>query len=155
MRIGQGFDIHRLEFDKPLILGGVLIPFEKGIVAHSDGDVLLHAICDALLGAAGLGDIGMHFPDTDPRFKAVSSREFLREILKWIQIQGFYIENIDTTIIAERPKLAPYIDMMRDNIVADLGIEKSCINIKAKTMERLDAVGAGEAIAAQAVVLLM
>ncbi len=154
MRIGHGFDIHRLGVGKPLMLGGVAIPFTKGIIAHSDGDVLLHAVCDALLGAAALGDIGRHFPDNDPRFASADSRQLLRQVLELIDGQGLAVINMDATILAEAPKLAPHVDKMREILAADLRIEPSAVSIKAKTMEKLGEIGAGEAIAAHVVVLL-
>jgi len=154
MRIGHGFDIHRFEADKPLILGGVKIPFSKGMCAHSDGDVVLHAVCDALLGAAALGDIGKHFPDTDPKWKQANSRDFLRHIVTLLKQRGFQVQNIDVSVIAEVPKLAPYVETMCENIAADVGIKRDCVNVKATTMEKLGPIGQEEAIAAHAVVLL-
>jgi 2-C-methyl-D-erythritol 2,4-cyclodiphosphate synthase len=154
MRIGHGFDIHRFEVDRPLILGGVSIPFHKGMLAHSDGDVVLHALCDALLGALGRGDIGDHFPDNDPQWKKADSRVFLRHVMQFLQSQSFQVANIDITVIAEVPKLGPYKEQMCENIAADLQIDPLCVNIKATTMEKLGPIGAEEAIAAHAVVLL-
>lgn len=151
MRIGQGWDIHRLVLDRPLILGGVTIPFEKGAAGHSDADALLHAIIDALLGAAALGDIGRHFPDTSELYKGVDSRVLLRETAKLIKTVGFSIGNIDASVLIERPKLAPYIDGMRENIAKDLEIDIKQINIKAKTYEKMGEVGQGEAVEAQAI----
>lgn len=155
MRIGHGFDIHRFETGKPLILGGVHIPFPKGMLAHSDGDVPIHAVCDALLGAAGLGDIGQHFSDQDPRYRNIDSRQLLRHTLSLLEKQGLAVKNIDITILAELPKLGPHKEAMRKNIAADVGIELSHVNIKATTMERLGPIGQEEAIAAHAVVLLI
>jgi 2-C-methyl-D-erythritol 2,4-cyclodiphosphate synthase len=154
MRIGHGFDIHRFEADKPLILGGVHIPFHKGMRAHSDGDVVLHAVCDALLGAAALGDIGRHFPDTDAKWKKADSRTFLRHVVQLVKERGFQVQNIDVTIIAEVPKLAPYVDQMCEHIAGDTGIDRFAVNVKATTMEKLGPIGAEEAIAAHAVVLM-
>ena len=154
MRIGQGFDIHALAVGRKLVIGGVEIPYERGLAGHSDADVLLHAICDALIGAAGLGDIGAHFPDTDPRYAGADSRNLLREVVTLIHNRRLRIMNIDATIIAQAPKMAPYIPMMRTNIASDLGLSGNDVNIKAKTMERLGAVGRGEGIAAEAVALL-
>jgi len=154
MRIGQGFDVHALVPGRALIIGGVTIAFEKGLQGHSDADVLVHAICDALLGAAALGDIGRHFPDTDPRYKGVDSRVLLREVAKLLRDGGFRIVNIDSTIIAQAPKMSPHIPAMISNLGIDLGIERACINIKAKTTEGLGFPGRGEGIAAEAIALL-
>jgi 2-C-methyl-D-erythritol 2,4-cyclodiphosphate synthase len=154
MRIGQGFDIHALVTGRKLIIGGVEIPYERGLAGHSDADVLLHAICDALIGAAGLGDIGTHFPDTDPRYRGADSRELLREVGGLIRLQGLRVVNIDTTIIAQAPKMAPHIAQMRQNIAVDLGIAAGEVNVKAKTAERLGTLGRGEGIAAEAIALL-
>lgn len=154
IRIGQGVDAHRLVAERPLILGGVTVPFDQGLAAHSDGDVLLHAVTDALLGAAGLGDIGQHFPDTDPRFKDADSRELLRSAFAECRAQGSLIHNIDATIIAQRPKLQPYLAAMQANIAADLSLSLGQINLKATTMEWMGFTGRGEGIAATAVVLL-
>ena len=154
MRIGQGFDIHTLAEGRKLIIGGVTIPYERGLLGHSDADVLLHAICDALIGAAALGDIGQHFPDTDPRYAGIDSRKLLREVVQLLRQRGYRVRNIDATVIAQAPKLAPYIIAMRENIAADLGIALDEVNVKAKTAERLGAVGRGEGIVAQAVVLI-
>ena len=154
MRIGQGFDIHRLAEGRKLVIGGVSIPHERGLAGHSDADVLLHAICDALIGAAALGDIGMHFPDTDPRYAGVDSRELLRAVGNLLRSRHYEVVNIDATVIAQAPKLAPFIVSMRENIAADLGMTVEDVNIKAKTAERLGAIGRGEGIAAEAVVLL-
>lgn len=154
VRVGQGFDVHALVAGRPLIIGGVTIPFEKGLLGHSDADVLLHAICDALLGAAGVGDIGRHFPDTDPAFKGADSRVLLRETGAKVRAAGWRIGNIDATIIAQAPKMAPHAAQMTANIAADLGITADAVNLKAKTTERLGFTGRGEGIAAEAVALL-
>ena len=154
MRIGQGFDVHALVAGRALIIGGVTIAFEKGLDGHSDADVLLHAVCDALLGAAALGDIGHHFPDTDSRYKDADSRVLLREVAKLLHDNGFHVVNLDSTIIAQRPKMAPHIPAMIANIAADLGIDRGRVNVKAKTTERLGFTGRGEGIAAQAIALV-
>jgi 2-C-methyl-D-erythritol 2,4-cyclodiphosphate synthase len=154
MRIGQGFDVHALVTGRPLIIGGVTIAFEKGLDGHSDADVLLHAVCDALLGAAALGDVGRHFPDTDPRYKGADSRLLLREVAKLLRDGGFSVINLDSTIIAQAPKMAPHIPAMVANMAADLGIEAGRVNVKAKTTERLGFTGRGEGIAAEAIALL-
>ena len=154
LRIGQGFDVHALVSGRALIIGGVTIPHDKGLLGHSDADVLLHAITDALLGAAGLGDIGRHFPDTDPRFRGADSRVLLREAVKRVRAAGFCPVNIDCTIIAQAPKMAPHVATMAANIAADCGIEAALVNVKAKTTERLGFTGRGEGIAADAVALL-
>jgi len=155
MRIGQGYDVHQLVAGRKLIIGGVDIPFEKGLLGHSDADVLLHAICDALLGAAALGDIGRHFSDADAKFKNIDSRILLREALHLVREQGFRVANVDATIIAQAPKMAPHIFQMVDNIAADLRVEKSAVNVKATSTEKLGFAGRGEGIAAQAVILLL
>jgi 2-C-methyl-D-erythritol 2,4-cyclodiphosphate synthase len=155
MRIGQGYDVHQLVEGRKLIIGGVDVPYEKGLLGHSDADVLLHAICDALLGAAALGDIGRHFADTDAKFKNIDSRILLREVAHMVREQGFRVGNVDATIIAQAPKMAPHIAHMVANIAADLRVEKSVINVKATTTEKLGLTGRGEGIAAQAVVLLL
>ena len=154
IRIGQGYDVHRLVEGRPLILGGVTIPHSKGLLGHSDADALLHAITDALLGAAALGDIGKLFPDTAAEHKDADSRRLLREAYQAVQRAGWRVVNVDTTIIAQKPKLAPYIPAMRANIAADLGIQTACVNIKGKTNEKLGYLGREEAVEAQAVVLL-
>ena len=154
MRIGQGFDVHALVAGRRLIVGGVDIPYEKGLAGHSDADVLIHAICDALLGAAGLGDIGAHFPDSDARYKDIDSRKLLYEVRQLLRNRGWHVVNVDATIIAQAPKMAPHIPAMRANLASDLGIAPDAVNIKAKTAERLGFVGRGEGIAAEAVVLL-
>ncbi len=154
MRIGTGYDVHRLTADRELILGGVRIPWEYGLLGHSDADVLLHAIMDALLGAAGLGDIGRHFPDTDPAYEGISSLLLLEQTGELLRREGYGIGNIDATVVAQRPKLSPHIPRMRQNIAAALGTEESRINIKATTEEGLGFTGRGEGMAAQAVCLL-
>ena len=155
IRVGQGYDVHQLVEGRDLILGGVNIPFEKGLLGHSDADALLHAITDALLGAAGLGDIGSHFPDTAAEFKDADSRVLLREAYQSVQELGWKVVNVDTTVIAQKPKLASHIPAMRANIAADLGLPENCVNIKGKTNEKLGYLGRMEAIEAQAAVLLI
>ena len=155
MRIGQGFDVHALVKGRKLVVGGVTIPFDRGLAGHSDADVLIHAVCDALLGAAALGDIGRHFPDSDPRYKDADSRVFLREVAAKVRKGGFSIANLDATIHAEAPKMAPHIGAMIANLAADLGLPADRINVKAKTAERLGAIGRGEGIAAEAIALLV
>jgi 2-C-methyl-D-erythritol 2,4-cyclodiphosphate synthase len=154
MRIGHGYDVHQLVAGRDLILGGVKIPHTKGLLGHSDADVLLHAICDACLGAAGLGDLGRHFPDTDPRYKGIDSRDLLRHVEALLDERGWRLENMDSTIIAQAPRLAPHIPAMVTNIAADLGISADCVNVKATTTEKLGFAGREEGIAAHAVVLL-
>jgi 2-C-methyl-D-erythritol 2,4-cyclodiphosphate synthase len=154
MRIGQGFDVHALVKGRKLIIGGVTIPFEKGLAGHSDADVLIHAVCDALLGAAALGDIGRHFPDSDPKYKNADSRVLLREVSRKVRDAGFTIANLDATLIAEAPKMAPHIPAMIENLAADLEIRPGQVNVKAKTAERLGAIGRGEGVAAEAIALL-
>lgn len=154
MRIGQGYDVHKLTKDRELILGGVAIPYEKGLLGHSDADVLVHAVMDALLGAAALGDIGMHFPDTDPQYKGVSSIELLKKVGKLLEDNLYIIENIDATVIAQRPRLADYRPKMAENIAAALGLSVNQVNIKATTEEGLGFTGSGEGISAQAITLL-
>ncbi len=154
LRIGQGFDVHALVRGRALIIGGVSIPFERGLDGHSDADVLLHAITDALLGAAALGDIGAHFPDSDPKFRGADSRALLREAMKRVAAAGYRVLNIDSTIIAQAPKMAPHAAAMVANIAADLGIELGQVNVKAKTTEHLGFAGRGEGIAAEAIALL-
>lgn len=153
MRVGQGFDIHALVAGRKLIIGGVEIAHEKGLAGHSDADVLIHAICDALLGAAGLGDIGRHFPDTDPRYRGADSRVLLTEVMGKVSANGWQVVNLDATIIAQAPRMAPHIPRMEENLRLALG-GACAVNIKAKTMEKLGAIGRGEGIAAEAVVLL-
>jgi len=155
MRIGQGFDAHQLVEGRKLIIGGVEIFYDKGLLGHSDADVLLHAICDALLGAAALGDIGRHFSDTDTKFKNIDSRILLREVARMVTNAGFRIGNLDATIIAQAPKMAPHIPRMVENIATDLGVALNAVNVKATTTERLGFSGRGEGIAAQAVALLL
>jgi 2-C-methyl-D-erythritol 2,4-cyclodiphosphate synthase len=154
MRIGQGFDVHALVAGRKLIMGGVHVPYDRGLEGHSDADVLLHAICDALLGAAALGDIGKHFPDTDPGYKDADSRVLLRAVGRKVAEVGYTIGNIDATIIAQAPRMAPHIPKMVLNILADLDMKPGSVNVKATTTERLGFTGRGEGIAAQAVVLL-
>lgn len=155
MRIGQGYDVHQLVAGRKLIIGGVEIPYDKGLLGHSDADVLLHAICDALLGAAALGDIGRHFADTEAKYKNIDSRILLRESLHLVREQGYRVGNVDATIIAQAPRMAPHIFQMVENIADDLRVEKSAVNVKATTTEKLGLTGRGEGIAAQAVVLLL
>ena len=154
MRIGTGYDVHRLTEGRPLILGGVTVPYEKGLLGHSDADCLTHAIMDALLGAAAMGDIGKHFPDTDDKYKGISSLILLKEVGNLLTDNGFYINNIDATIIAQAPKMRPYIDEMRENIANTLQLDISQINVKATTEEGLGFTGSKEGIAAQAVCLI-
>ena len=154
MRVGMGYDVHRLVEGRDLILGGVTIPYEKGLLGHSDADVLLHAVMDALLGAAALGDIGKHFPDTDPAYKGISSILLLQKVGELLEEHCFLIENIDATILAQRPKLRPYIDEMRRNIASACNLDLDCVSIKATTEEGLGFTGRGEGIAAHAVCLL-
>jgi 2-C-methyl-D-erythritol 2,4-cyclodiphosphate synthase len=154
IRVGQGFDTHALVAGRKLIIGGVEIAHDKGLLGHSDGDVLLHAICDALLGAAGLGDIGQHFPDSDPAYKGADSGVLLREVCERVRAVGYAIGNVDATIVAQAPRMAPHIPAMVERIAAELGIGAAQVNVKAKTTERLGFTGRGEGIAAQAVALL-
>jgi 2-C-methyl-D-erythritol 2,4-cyclodiphosphate synthase len=154
MRVGQGLDVHPLVAGRDLILGGVTIPYEKGLQGHSDADALIHAVCDACLGAAGLGDIGKHFPDTDPQYKNIDSRLLLRQVRAALYEQSWRVVNVDATVIAQAPRLASYVPAMAANIAADLGIDVGYVNIKATTTEHLGFIGRGEGIAAQAVVLL-
>ena len=155
MRIGQGFDVHAFAPDRRLIIGGVLIPYPLGLLGHSDADVLLHAICDALLGAASLGDIGQHFPDSDARYRGIASRELLRHVAALIHAKGYSVANVDATIIAQAPRMASHIPAMTSNIAADLGVDLRQVNVKATTTEGLGFTGRGEGIAAQAVCLLL
>ena len=155
MRIGQGFDVNQIVAGSKLIIGGVDIPYDKGLLGHSDADVLLHAICDALLGAAALGDIGRHFADTDAQYKNIDSRILLREVVRLVANAGFRVGNVDATLIAQAPKMAPHIPHMVENIAADLGVAINAINVKATTTEKLGFTGRGEGIAAQAVALLL
>ena len=154
MRIGHGYDAHRFAAGERLVLGGVEIPHDKGLAAHSDGDVALHALCDALIGAAGGGDIGKHFPDNDPRYENIDSRILLRSVIETLGGDGFRVGNADVTIIAEEPRLSTYVAQMRSNIAADLGIDVARVNVKATTTEKMGFVGRAEGIAAHAVVLL-
>jgi len=154
MRIGHGYDVHALVAGRDLILGGVKIPHTKGLLGHSDADALIHAVCDACLGAAGLGDIGRHFPDTDPQYKSIDSRILLRRVKDAIQAKGWKVANVDATIVAQAPKLAPYMEQMAKNLASDLDIAADCVNIKAGTTEKLGFIGQEEGIEAHAVVLL-
>jgi len=154
MRIGHGYDVHRLVEERKLILGGVEIPFEKGLLGHSDADVLTHALMDALLGAAGLGDIGKHFPDSDPQYKGISSLELLRHVCKLLRERGFTLGNADVTLIAQRPKVGPFIPAMRENLAKVLDCSVDCLNIKATTEEKLGFTGEGAGMACHAVCLL-
>ncbi|MGQ7958923.1 2-C-methyl-D-erythritol 2,4-cyclodiphosphate synthase [Pseudomonas sp. SP16.1] len=155
MRIGHGYDVHRFGEGDFITLGGVRIPHQFGLVAHSDGDVLLHALSDALLGAVALGDIGKHFPDTDPRFKGADSRALLRHVVALVQAKGFVVGNVDATIVAQAPKMAPHILAMRERIAEDLGVEPDQVNVKATTTEKLGFTGREEGIAVHAVALLV
>ncbi len=155
IRIGQGFDVHAFGPGDSVTLGGVRIPFSKGIVAHSDGDVVLHALCDALLGALALGDIGHHFPDTDPRWKEADSRVLLRAVMGLVHTHGYRVGNVDLTIMAEAPRIAPWVELMRAEIARGLGTENAAVSVKATTMEKQGFVGRGEGITALAVVLLL
>ncbi len=154
MRIGHGYDVHRLVDGRKLILGGVDIPYSKGLLGHSDADVLLHAVCDALLGAAALGDIGKHFPDTSPEYKGIDSRKLLKKVVELIKAKGFSVGNIDCTVIAQKPKLKDYIQDMRVNIANDCNIDVDCVNVKATTEENLGFTGDGSGISAHAVCIL-
>ncbi|MEA2078473.1 MAG: 2-C-methyl-D-erythritol 2,4-cyclodiphosphate synthase [Pseudomonadota bacterium] len=154
MRIGQGFDVHAFQDGGTLVLGGVRIPHTRSLAAHSDGDVLLHALCDALLGAAALGDIGHHFPDSDPHYQGIDSRKLLRQVVEKVQAQGMRVSNADLTLVAQAPKMAPCIGAMRRNIADDLQLDPERVNVKATTSEHLGFTGRGEGIAAFAVVLL-
>lgn len=154
MRIGQGYDVHRLTEGRDCIICGINIPYEKGLLGHSDADVALHALSDALLGAAALGDIGRHFPDTDEKYKGADSRALLREVVKKVSEKGYAVENADVTIVAQRPKMSPYIEEMRRNVSEDLNVDIDAVNIKATTTEKLGFEGRGEGISATAVVLL-
>ncbi|MBI2956651.1 MAG: 2-C-methyl-D-erythritol 2,4-cyclodiphosphate synthase [Acidobacteria bacterium] len=154
MRVGIAFDYHRLVEGRKLILGGVEIPFGKGLAGHSDGDVLTHAVCDAVLGAAGLGDLGQHFPDTDPRWKDASSVVLLGRVVEMVVARDLQVAQVDTVLVAQEPKLAPYFEAMRAALARALGVEPARVNVKAKTTEGLEAIGRGEAMAAHAVALL-
>ncbi len=155
MRIGHGFDVHKFGPGDHVVLGGVSIPYEHGLLAHSDGDVLIHALCDALLGAAGLGDIGKHFPDTDPEFEGADSRNLLRHVVGLLKAEGWVVGNIDSTLVAQAPKMAPHIEAMRVHLAADLDVDISAVNVKATTTEKLGFTGRKEGIAAHAVALLV
>lgn len=154
-RIGYGYDVHRLTEGRPLVLGGVTIPWEKGLLGHSDADVMLHALMDALLGAAALGDIGHLFPDSDQRYRGIDSRKLLRQVAVLLEQEGYTVGNVDVTLVAQRPKIAPYIDDMRTNIAADLGVSITRVSVKATTEEGLGFTGTGEGMAAHAVALLV
>ena len=154
IKVGQGFDVHQLVNGRKCIIGGVEIPFHKGLDGHSDADVLLHAIADAILGAAGLGDIGKHFPNTDPSIKNIDSRDILKKVILLIHEKKYSIINIDATVICELPKLTPYIDRMKNNIALDCGVDLNVVNVKATTTENLGFTGRGEGIAAQAICLV-
>ena len=154
MRVGHGYDVHRLVEERKLILGGVDIPYEKGLLGHSDADVLTHAVMDALLGAAGLGDIGKHFPDTDPTYKGADSLKLLDHVMEVLREKGWQVGNVDATVIAQRPKLAGFIPQMRDNLAERMGVAPEQVNVKATTEEKLGFTGSGEGIAAHAVCLL-
>ena len=155
MRIGQGYDVHRLVEGRKLILGGVEIPYEFGLLGHSDADVLTHAIIDALLGAAGMGDIGHHFPDTDPKYAGADSMKLLEAVMEKLKSSGWKLGNVDSTIVAQRPKLAPYLSLMQQNLADAMGVQLNQINIKATTEEKLGFTGSGEGMAAHAVALLL
>ena len=155
MRIGQGYDVHRLVEGRKLILGGVEIPHEFGLLGHSDADVLTHAIMDALLGAAGMGDIGRHFPDTDPQYAGADSLKLLSAVVEKLKTAGWKIGNLDSTIVAQKPKLAPYLNQMHDNLAFAMGVQPHQVNVKATTEEKLGFTGSGEGMAAQAIALLM
>jgi 2-C-methyl-D-erythritol 2,4-cyclodiphosphate synthase len=154
VRVGQGFDVHALAAGRKLVIGGVEIAHDKGLAGHSDADVLLHAICDALLGAAALGDIGQHFPDTDPRYRGVDSRTLLREVARKVAAAGYRVVNVDATVIAQAPRLAPHMPAMVERIADDLGLQRGAVNVKATTSEGLGYTGRGEGIAALAVALV-
>ena len=154
MRIGHGYDVHRFGAGNAVVLGGVSIPHDRGLEAHSDGDVLIHAICDALLGAIGAGDIGRHFPDTDPANAGIDSRVLLRQVMQQVHASGWMLANMDATLVAQAPKMAGHISAMCENLAADLDVPVDCINVKATTTEQLGFTGRGEGIAAHAVVLL-
>jgi len=154
LRIGQGYDAHKFKDGDHIVIGGVTIPYEKGMAAHSDGDVALHALCDALLGAVALGDIGKHFPDTDAAFEGIDSRILLRDVYFKLQGLGYAVVNVDVTIIAQAPKMAPHIPLMREYIASDLGVVLDCVNVKATTTEKMGFEGRGEGISSMAVVLL-
>jgi 2-C-methyl-D-erythritol 2,4-cyclodiphosphate synthase len=154
LRIGHGYDVHAFETGDHLVTGGVIIPYHKSFKAHSDGDVLIHAICDALLGALSLGDIGQHFPDTDDTYKNANSRDLLIQVMNMVSAEGYELVNLDSTIIAQAPKMSPHIEVMRNNLASDLGVKLSQVNVKATTTEKLGFAGREEGIAAHAVVLI-
>jgi 2-C-methyl-D-erythritol 2,4-cyclodiphosphate synthase len=154
MRIGEGYDAHRFEAGRKLVLGGVVIPHDRGLAAHSDGDAVIHALCDALLGAAALGDIGAHFPDTDAKFRGIDSRVLLRRVAELLLQKGYKISNVDVTVLAQAPKLAPFIAAMRANLAADLKLSVDAVSIKATTTEKMGFIGREEGIAAHAVALI-
>jgi 2-C-methyl-D-erythritol 2,4-cyclodiphosphate synthase len=154
IRIGHGYDVHALIEGRKCIIGGVDIAYEKGLLGHSDADVLLHAICDAMLGAAGLGDIGLHFPDSDAKYQGADSRDLLRHVAGLLKVHGFMLSNVDATIIAQAPKMSPHIETMCVNIASDCGVKRSQVNVKATTTEKLGFIGRGEGIAAEAVCLI-
>jgi len=154
-RIGYGYDIHPLEAGRKLILGGIEIPFQKGLAGHSDADVLVHAICDALLGAIGQGDIGLHFPPTSPEYKDISSLKLLEKVIRWVKEKGFVVGNLDSTIVAQKPQISPYFEAMKQTLAPIMELDLDRANIKAKTPEGLGPIGHGEGIAAYAVVILM
>ena len=154
IRIGHGYDVHALVEGRKCIIGGVDIAYEKGLLGHSDADVLLHAICDAMLGAAGLGDIGLHFPDSDAKYQGADSRDLLRHVAGLLKVHGFMLSNVDATIIAQAPKMSPHIETMCVNIASDCGVKRSQVNVKATTTEKLGFIGRGEGIAAEAVCLI-
>lgn len=155
MRVGQGYDVHAFGEGDHIVIGGVSIPHERGLIAHSDGDVLVHALCDALLGAAALGDIGQHFPDSDPQYSGVNSRELLREVVSLLRSKGYQLVNADMTVIAQAPKMSPHIEQMRQNLAEDMGCDFDQVNVKATTTEKLGFEGRKEGIACQAIVLLV
>jgi len=154
MRVGHGFDAHRFEQGRPLVLGGVTVPYARGLAAHSDGDVLIHALCDALIGAAALGDIGRHFPDNDAKYENIDSRKLLRDVIRKLKTTALTVSNVDVTVVAQNPKLADHIEKMKLNIANDLGVDAQRVNIKATTTEGMGFEGRGEGISAHAVVLL-
>ena len=154
MRVGHGFDAHRFETGTRLVLGGVEISYDRGLAAHSDGDVLIHALCDALIGAAGLGDIGQHFPDTDAAYEDIDSRVLLRHVMKRLEYRGFRVQNVDLTVVAQAPRLGRFLQQMRENLAADLGVQPGEVNVKATTTERMGFTGREEGIATHAVALI-
>jgi 2-C-methyl-D-erythritol 2,4-cyclodiphosphate synthase len=152
--VGHGFDAHRLAAGRPLMLGGTLVPHERGLEGHSDGDCVLHAVCDALLGAMAAGDMGEHFPSRDPRWKGAASRVFVEEVARLVGARGYAVENVDVTVVAEEPTLAPHLPLMRETLASLLGLPQDAVSVKAKSADRLGAIGRGEGIAAEAVALL-